>query len=135
MPDSNNFKLDLKLVVCSRCNNAFMVQRKTLDDTKELVCDNCIRLEKRKRELQISVMENVLKVENEMEASIVKMKNELSTNNSKFNKQFFLENIKKRAKALSKSVELLEKIEDSKDEKYIKEYIELFEEMKKDSST
>jgi len=130
MPEVPEEKLDLKLVPCARCNNPFLIQRKGLDPTKEIVCDNCIKLEQSKRKLQISVMENVIEVENEMEKSMVFMKNKLSETQSTFNKEYFLEKIKNRAKLLTKSIELLEKIEDTKDEKYIKEYMDLFEKMK-----
>jgi len=130
MPDPRDAKLDLKLVSCSRCKNPFLIQRKLIDEKKELVCDNCIKIEQRKRDLQKNVMENMIEVENQMEQSVVFMKNQLIEKESKFNKQFFLEQIKKRSKVLSKSIELLEKIEDTNDEKYIKEYIDLFEKMK-----
>ena len=133
MPDSRDGKLDLKLVPCSRCKNPFLIKRKSIDEKKELVCDNCIKIEQRKRDLQKDVMENMIKVENQMEQSVVFMKNQLIEKESKFNKQYFMDQIKKRAKMLSKSIELLEKIEDTNDEKYIKEYVDLFEKMKEGS--
>jgi hypothetical protein len=133
MPDSRDGKLDLKLVPCSRCKNPFLIPRKKIDEKKELVCDNCIKIDQRKRDLQKNVMENMIKVENQMEQSVVFMKNQLIEKESSFNKQYFMDQIKKRAKMLSKSIELLEKIEDTNDEKYIKEYIDLFEKMKEGS--
>lgn len=133
MPDSRDGKLDLKLVPCSRCKNPFLIPRKKIDEKKELVCDNCIKIDQRKRDLQKNVMENMIKVENQMEQSVVFMKNQLIEKESSFNKQYFMDQIKKRAKMLSKSIELLEKIEDTNDEKYIKEYVDLFEKMKEGS--
>jgi uncharacterized Zn finger protein (UPF0148 family) len=132
MPDSeeNDSKLLLELVACSRCGNPYM---KSPDD-EDIVCENCIKLEKRKRKLQLGVFDKVIEVENKMEASIKEMKDQLTISKSKFNKQFFLDKIKKRSDALRKSIELIEKIEESNDEKYIEEYKDLFEKMKREYS-
>jgi len=65
-----------------------------------------------------------------MEASIQEMKNSLTISKGSFNKQFYIDKIKKRAEALWKSIELIEKIEDTKEEKHIDEYKELFEKLK-----
>jgi len=133
MPENNDLsKLVVELKSCSRCGNAFMTKKG--EDPADLVCDNCIKLEQRKRELQIGVLENVIEVENKMEASINEMKNQLNMHRAGFNKQFFLDKIKKRTQALMKSIELIEKIEDSKEEKFLDEYKDLFNKMKSDTS-
>ena len=50
-----------------------------------------------------------------------------------FNKQKYLENIRRKALSLTKSIELLQKIDDSKEEKFLDEYKVLFEKMKDDN--
>ena len=132
MPQNDENKLILELKPCSRCGNPFMV--KIGLDLTELVCENCIKLEERKRELQIGVFKEVVKVENKMEDSIKEMTNSLSLSKGTFNKQFFLDEIKKRAEVLKKSIELVEKIEATNEEKFIDEYRKLFENMKKENS-
>lgn len=133
MPENNELsKLVVELKSCSRCGNAFMIKKG--DELLELVCDNCIKLEQRKRELQIGVLENVITMENKMEDSINEMKNQLTVHRAGFNKQFFLDKIKTRTQALMKSIELIEKIEDSNDEKFLEEYKNLFNKMKSESS-
>ncbi len=129
MTDSNNDKMILELVVCSKCGNPYM--RKKGDDDKELICENCIKLEDRKRMLAIEVFDNVIEVENEMEKCINEMKSQLNVHKAQFNKKFFLENIKNRSQALLKSIELIEKINETNNEKYIEEYKKLFENLKK----
>lgn len=124
----------LELKPCTRCGNPFMVKRGGSQQRTELVCDNCIKLEQRKRELQVNVMDNVIQEEGRMTEYIREMKNELTVTKGKFNKQFFLDNIKKRAQALSKSIELLEQIEDTNDEKFVDNYKKLFDKMKRDLS-
>ena len=135
MPENEeklNFVLELK--PCTRCGNPFMVKRSDDSPNQELICDNCIKLAQRKRELQIGVLENVIKVENQMEESINEMKNQLTVARGQFNKQFFVSKIKKRVLMLNKAVELIEKIEDTNDEKFIDEYKNLFNRLKNDSS-
>ena len=132
MPQDDENKLILELKPCSRCGNPFMV-KKGLELT-ELICENCIKLEERKRELQIGVFKEVVEVENKMEDSIKEMTNSLIVSKGVFNKQFFLDEIKKRAEVLNRSIELIEKIEATNDEKYIDEYKKLFENMKKEYS-
>ncbi|MBD3212270.1 MAG: hypothetical protein GF311_06640 [Candidatus Lokiarchaeota archaeon] len=134
MPDTENnknengSKLSLELIPCSRCGNPFFRDPKSESDD---VCENCIKLEQRKRQLQLGVFDKVIEVENAMEESINEMKNQLTVSRGKFNKDFFLKKIKNRSQALNKSIELIEKIEETNDEKYIEEYKALFEEMKK----
>jgi len=128
--ENNASKLSLELIACSRCGNPFFRDPKA---EGEVVCKNCIKLEKRKRELQIGVFDEVIEVENAMEESIKQMKNQLTVARGKFNKDFFLKKIKNRSDALSKSIELIERIEETNDEKYIEEYKALFEKMKKES--
>lgn len=120
----------LELKPCSRCGNPFLVSKD--EDLKKIVCENCIKLEQRKRELQLGVFDNVIEVENKMEASINEMKNTLTLSKGTFNKQFYMNKIKKRAEALWRSIELIEKIEETKEEKYIDEYKEMFEQLKTD---
>ena len=47
MPESNDEKLIVALVVCSRCGNPFMI-KKGQKKTGTLICDNCIKLEQSK---------------------------------------------------------------------------------------
>ena len=133
MPGNNDNEMPvLELKPCSRCDNPFMVKKG--EDLTELVCDNCIKLEQRKRKLQLGVFEKVIEVESEMENSIKEMTNTLTVSKGSFNKEFFLNQIKKRAEALWKSIELIGKIEDTNEEKYIDEYKEFFEKLKKEFS-
>lgn len=122
----------LELKPCSRCGNPFLVNKD--EDLKTIVCENCIKLEQRKRKLQLGVFDKVIEVENKMEASINEMKNALTLSKGTFNKQFYMDKIKKRAEALWKSIELIEKIEETKEEKYIDEYKNMFEKLKTDYS-
>jgi DNA-directed RNA polymerase subunit M/transcription elongation factor TFIIS len=130
MPNKDENKLILELKPCSRCGNPFMVKKG--QNLTELVCDNCIKLDQRKRDLQIGVFNKVIEVENQMEDSIREMTNSLSISKGQFNKQFFLDKIKKRAEILTKSIELIEKIEETNDEKYINDYLDLFEKIKEE---
>ena len=130
MPNKDENKLILELKPCSRCGNPFMVKKG--QNLTELVCDNCIKLDQRKRDLQIGVFNKVIEVENQMEDSIREMTNSLSISKGQFNKQFFLDKIKKRAEILTKSIELIEKIEETNNEKYINNYIDLFEKIKEE---
>ncbi len=133
MPDNDEkAKLIVELKNCIRCKNPFMIKKG--EELTELVCENCIKLEQRKRELQIGVFNQVIEMENKMENSINEMKNELTVAKSTFNKQFFLDKIKRRAQCLQKSIDLIEKIEETNDEKFIDEYKNLFQEMKKNIS-
>ena len=64
MPDShnnnsNNSKLFLELIACSKCGNAFMRKPDEADNT---VCENCVKLDERKRELEIGVFNNLIEV-------------------------------------------------------------------------
>ena len=129
MPDSDDNKLIVKLVQCSRCGNAFMIQ-KGQPKTEELVCDNCLKLEERKKNLSHSVEAS----QKQMEGNIKDYKNQLRTAKSQQIKQMYFEKIKEQSNALSKSVELLKKIQETNDEKYIEEYKRLFEKMKEEYS-
>ncbi len=80
------------------------------------------------------MFKEVVAVENKMEDSIKEMTNSLLLSKGTFNKQFFLDEIKKRAEVLKKSIELVEKIEATNEEKFIDEYRKLFENMKKEYS-
>ena len=133
MPGNNDKEMPvLELRPCSRCKNPFMVE--IGEDKKELVCENCIKLEQRKRELQVGVFKKVIEVKNKMENSIKEMTNSLTISKGTFNKKFYLSKIKKRAEALWKSIELVEKIEETNDEKYLNKYLDLFEKLKEDFS-
>ena len=127
MPDSNEDKLVVALVACSRCGNAFMI-KKGQKKTDHLVCDNCIRLEERKKQLTESVKES----QKEIESSIKGYKNSLRVAKSQKIKQIYFDKIKKTSNTLNNSVELLKKIEETNDEMYIEEFKKLFEEMKKE---
>ena len=127
MPDPNEDKLVVALVACSRCGNAFMI-KKGQKKTDNLVCDNCIRLEERKKQLADSVKES----QKEIESSIKGYKNSLRVAKSQKIKQLYFDKIKKTSNTLNNSVELLKKIEETNDEKYIEEFKKLFEEMKKE---
>ncbi len=131
MPDSNDEKLIVELVACSRCGNPFMVE-KGKKSSGDLVCDNCIKLEQRKKQLALGVIDNVIESQKEIGDSIMEVKNKISQSQS--NKQFFLEKIKRKSEALTKSIELLQKIDDTKEEKFIDEYKKLFDKLKKDYS-
>jgi len=127
MPDSNEDKLVVALVACSRCRNAFMI-KKGQKKSDDLICDNCIRLEERKKQLSDSVKES----QKEIESSIKAYKNSLRVAKSQQIKQIYFDKIKKTSKTLNNSVDLLKKIEKTNDERYIEEYKKLFEEMKRD---
>lgn len=117
-----------ELIPCERCGNPYLI-----DKSQQLsgnVCDNCIKLEQIKRALQLGIFERVIKEENIMEDSIKQMTNSLTMSKGSFNKEFYIEKIKKRAEALWKSIELIEKIEDTNDEKHIDDYKDLFEKLK-----
>ena len=126
MPDSNDNKMILKLVACSRCGNPFMVN-KVIKESENLICENCIKLEERKKKLEASVKES----QKETESHIKEFKSQLRTAKSQQIKQLYFDKIKEESDYLSKSIELLKKIEETNDEKYIEEYKKLFEKMKK----
>ncbi|MHA1192819.1 MAG: hypothetical protein ACTSP9_11050 [Promethearchaeota archaeon] len=125
MPDSNDNKLIVKLLSCSRCGNAFMIQKGQIP-SQELVCDNCIKLEQRKKILSDSVIES----QKETETNIKEFKSQLRSAKSQQIKQLYFDKIKEESDYLSKSIELLKKIEETNDEKYIEEYKKLFEKLK-----
>ncbi len=127
MPESNDDKLIVALGVCSRCGNPFMI-KKGQKKTGNLICDNCIRLEQRKKQLADSVKES----QKEIESSIKGYKSSLRVAKSQQIKQIYFDKIKKTSNTLNKSVELIKKIEETNDEKYIEEFKKLFEEMKKE---
>ncbi|MFW9988537.1 MAG: hypothetical protein ACFFC3_07765 [Candidatus Odinarchaeota archaeon] len=131
MPDSNAEKLVLELVACERCKNAFMMHKgeklRKQKQNEEIVCENCIKLEKRKNQLATSVRES----QNESKNSIKEYENQLHSTNSQDTKKLYLEKIKTQSEFLTKSIDLLKKIEETNDEKYIEEYKQLFERLKK----
>jgi len=138
MSDSNNDKLLLELVACDRCKNPFMMKKgeklRKQENKEEIVCENCIKLEERKKQLELGVINNVIESHKEIEASILEVKNKINIPKTEFNKQQFLERIKKRSQALIKSIELLQRIDESNEEKYIEDYRKLFEKLKEDLS-
>ena len=127
MPESNDNKLIVALVECSRCGNPFMI-KKGQKKTGNLVCDNCIKLEQRKQQLADSVKAS----QKEIETTIKGFKSSLRVAKSQQIKQIYFEKIKKTSDVLTRSVELLKKIEETNDEKYIDEYKKLFDKMKED---
>ncbi|MHA1931404.1 MAG: hypothetical protein ACW96X_02625 [Promethearchaeota archaeon] len=138
MPDSNADKLLLELVACDRCKNPFMMNKgeklRKQENNEEIVCENCLKLEERKKQLELGVINNVIESHKEIEASILEVKNNIDISKTEFDKQRFLERIKKRSQALTKSIELLQKIDESNEEKYIEDYKKLFEKLKEDLS-
>jgi hypothetical protein len=134
MPDSNTDKLLLELVACERCKNAFMMNKgeklRKQEKGEEIVCENCIKLEIRKKKLELGVIDSVIESQKEIEASILEVKDKIDISKAHFNKQQFLEKIKKKSEALTKSIELLQKIDESNEEKYIDEYKKLFDKLK-----
>ena len=126
MPEPND-KLIVALVECSRCGNPFMI-KKGQKKSGELICDNCIKLEQRKKQLADSVIESQKNLEN----SIKGYKSSLRVAKSQQIKQLFFDKIKRTSTVLNNSVELLKKIEETNDEKYIEQYKKLFEKMKKE---
>lgn len=126
MPEPND-KLIVALVECSRCGNPFMI-KKGQKKSGELICDNCIKLEQRKKQLADSVIESQKNLEN----SIKGYKSSLRIAKSQQIKQLYFDKLKKTSTVLNNSVELLKKIEETNDEKYIEQYKKLFEKMKKE---
>ena len=126
MPEPND-KLIVALVECSRCGNPFMI-KKGQKKSGELICDNCIKLEQRKKQLADSVIESQKRIE----SSIKGYKSSLRVAKSQQIKQLYFDKIKKTSTVLNNSVELLKKIEETNDEKYIEQYKKLFEKMKKE---
>ena len=137
MPNENDKEgqsLDPKeLIPCERWGNPFLIDKDK--QLSGLVCDNCIKLEQIKRALQLGIFKRVIEEENIMEDSIKEMTNSLTLSKGTFNKKFYLEKIKKRAETLWKSIELIEKIEDTNEEKFIDKYKELFEKLKNEYSS
>ncbi|MFX1323164.1 MAG: hypothetical protein ACFFAQ_16125 [Promethearchaeota archaeon] len=129
MPDSDGNKLIVKLVKCSRCGNPYMI-KKGDKASGEMICENCIKLEQRKKRLANSVIES----QKIMQISIEEMKNALKLAKSQYRKDLYKEKIKKKSGSLTKSVELLQKIRETNEEKYIDEYKKLFEKLKQNSS-
>ena len=68
-----------------------------------------------------------------MQISIEEMKNALKLVKSQYRKDLYKEKIKKKSESLTKSVELLQKIRETNDERYIDEYKKLFEKLKQNS--
>ena len=105
----------MELVACDRCKNPFMMNKgeklKKQDNNEEIVCENCIKLEERKKQLELGVLNDVIQSHKEIEASIREVKEEFDISKSLFKKQQYLENIKKKAVSLTKSIELLQKID------------------------
>ena len=134
MPDTNADKLVLELVACDRCKNPFMMQKgekiRKQKKKEEIVCENCIKLEQRKIQLATSVVKSQEKIK----SSIKEYEHQLKTEKSQEKKNLYYEKIKNQSEILTKSVELLKKIEKTNDEKYIEEYKRLFEKMKKQTS-
>ena len=134
MPDTNADKLVLELVACDRCKNPFMMQKgeklRKQEKNEEIVCENCIKLEQRK----IQLASSVVKSQEEIRTSIKGYEHQLGLEESQDKKNVFYEKIKKQSEILTKSVELLKKIEQTNQEKYINEYKKLFDKLKRESS-
>ncbi|MFX1313812.1 MAG: hypothetical protein ACFFHD_14570 [Promethearchaeota archaeon] len=132
MPDSNSLA-ELELISCDRCKNPFMMKKgeklKKKQNNEEIVCENCIKLEIRKKQLELGVLNNAIESHKEIEASIMEVKEKIDISKAQFNKQQFLEKIKKKSQSLTKSIELLQKIDETNDEKFIDEYKKLFDKL------
>ncbi len=126
MPEPND-KLIVALVECSRCRNPFMI-KKGQKKSGKLICDNCIKLEQRKKQLADSVIES----QKDLENSIKGYKSSLRVAKSQQIKQLYFDKLKKTSTVLNNSVELLKKIEETNDGKYIEQYKKLFEKLKKE---
>ena len=137
MPDSNLDKLVLELIACDRCKNAFMLNKgeklRKQENNEEIVCENCIKLEERKKQLERGVLNNVIESQKELGASLKEVKEKIEVAKKPFHKQEYLARIKKKAQSLTKSIELLQKIDESNDDKFIDEYKKLFDKMKKEN--
>ena len=119
MPNNENKGSLLgELKACEKCKNAFMAK------PGETVCPNCIALEKLKKELS----RGVNKWKKELEGSIKEMKHQVEEIQSK--KEMYLQRIRNRSALVKESINLLKKIDETQDEKYIDEYKALFEKMK-----
>lgn len=129
MPDSNDDNFVLKLIPCARCGNPFMVKTDQ-KNSSEFVCENCLKLEQRKIQLASSVKES----QKEIESAIKKYEDQLESADNQETKQKYYEEILKRSEILTKSIDLLKKIEETNDEKYIDEYKQLFEKLKKEAA-
>ena len=81
MPDSNADKLVLELVACDRCKNPFIMQKgeklTKQENNEEIVCENCIKLEQRKKKLVSSVVES----QKEIKTSIKEYESQLEIEN------------------------------------------------------
>jgi uncharacterized membrane protein YgaE (UPF0421/DUF939 family) len=102
--------------------------KKGQNKSGNLICDNCIKLEQRKKQLADSVIES----QKSLESSIKGYKSSLRVAKSQQIKQLYFDKLKKTSIVLNNSVELLKKIEETNDEKYIEQYKKLFEKMKKE---
>ena len=135
MPDSNSLA-ELELVSCDRCKNPFMMNKgeklKKQQNNEEIVCENCFKLEERKKQLELGVINSVIESQKEIQASILEVKDNIDISKAQFNKQQFIEKIKKEAEAMTKSIELLQKIGESNEEKYLEEYKKLFDKLKEE---
>jgi len=97
--------------------------------SSEIVCENCIKLEQRKLQLASSVIES----QKEIKSSIREYEDKIQFEESQDKKKIFYEKIKKQSEILSRSIELLKKIEETNDEKYIEEYKRLFDKLKNEN--
>ena len=102
MPNPNADKLgSMELVSCDRCKNPFMMKRDEKlikqQDKEEIVCANCLKLEERKKQLEIRVFNSVIESQKEIKATIDEVKKGFDVPpQPAFNKQKYLENIKKK---------------------------------------
>ncbi len=117
-------KLKTKLVRCKLCSNPFFRDENSTSE----ICENCIKLEERRKRT------TALKVkQEEMQKDIDKMENQLKITMSKRRKEEIKKDIEARTFALSKSIELLVKYEETGDEIYIEQYMNLFKLLKNNS--
>lgn len=118
-------KLEKKwLARCKICSNPFFKDLKSKRD----ICENCRELEERRKRTASLKIKQV-----EVKKEIDKMETQLKVTMSKRRKEEIKHQIKEKSYALTKSIELLVKYEETGDEKYIEQYINLFQLLKKDS--
>ncbi len=117
-------KLKTKLVRCKLCSNPFFRDQNSTSE----ICENCIKLEeRRKRTAALKVQQE------EMQKDIDRMENQLKITMSQRKKEDIKTKIAEKSFTLSKSIELLVKYEETGDESYIEQYMNLFKLLKKQS--
>jgi len=113
---------NLKLTPCKNCGNPFFRD----ENNPSEICKNCIKLEERRKRTA-----PLRKKQDEMRKAIEEMKFELIKTRSELRKKEIKQKIQNKSDLLTKSVELLQKYEETGDESFIDEYQRIFEQLKK----